>query len=47
MGSCLFEISQKYNLRVIEEFASESGFSVEQNFFDSRKYYTDSLWQPS
>lgn len=40
------EISQKYNLRMIEELASESGFSVVQNFFDSRKYYADSLWKP-
>ena len=40
------EISQKYNLRMIEEFASEGGFTVVMNFFDSRKYYTDSLWKP-
>ena len=41
------EISQKYNQRMIGEFASESGFEVVQNFFDSRNFYTDSLWQPS
>lgn len=38
------EISQKYSLRMIEELASESGFEIKQNLFDSRKYYCDSLW---
>ena len=41
------EISQKYNLRMIDALASESGFEVKQNFFDSRNYYCDSLWRPS
>lgn len=41
------EISQKYSLRMISELASESGFTIKQNFFDSRSYYCDSLWQPS
>ncbi len=41
------EISQKYSLKMIEEIASESGFVIKQNFFDSRNYYCDSLWQPS
>ena len=40
------EISQKYSLRMIEELASESGFEIKQNFFDSRRYYCDSLWKP-
>jgi L-histidine Nalpha-methyltransferase len=40
------EISQKYNLRMIEELAAESGFAVKENFFDSRRYYCDSLWKP-
>lgn len=40
------EISQKYNLRMIEEMARESGFEIKQNFFDSRNYYCDSLWKP-
>lgn len=39
------EISQKYSLRMIEEVANESGFEIKQNFFDSRNYYCDSLWQ--
>lgn len=38
------EISQKYNLRMIDELASGSGFDIKRNFFDSRNYYCDSLW---
>lgn len=40
------EISQKYSLKMIEELASASGFRVKQNFFDSKQYYCDSLWEP-
>ena len=39
------EISQKYSLRMIDEIAAESGFEIKENFFDSRKYYCDSLWK--
>jgi dimethylhistidine N-methyltransferase len=39
------EISQKYDLRDINDLARESGFDVKQNFFDSKNYYCDSLWQ--
>ncbi|HEX8565440.1 MAG TPA: L-histidine N(alpha)-methyltransferase [Pyrinomonadaceae bacterium] len=39
------EISQKYNLEMIDELASESGFRVIRNFFDSRNFYADSLWK--
>jgi dimethylhistidine N-methyltransferase len=40
------EISQKYSLSMIENLAAESGFRIEENFFDSRNFYTDSLWKP-
>ncbi len=40
------EISQKYSLEMINEFAEASGFQVIRNFFDSRQFYTDSLWKP-
>jgi dimethylhistidine N-methyltransferase len=40
------EISQKYSLKMIAELAKESGFQIEKNFFDSKNYYTDSLWKP-
>jgi len=39
------EISQKYSMRMIESLAAESGFEIKQNFFDSRRYYCDSLWK--
>lgn len=41
------EISQKYNLAMIEQLASDSGFAIKQNFFDSKDYYCDSLWKVS
>ena len=41
------EISQKYNLEMIEDFAQMSGFRVKQNFFDDKKYFVDSLWKVS
>ncbi len=40
------EISQKYSPKMIANLAAESGFAVQQNFCDSRRYYCDSLWQP-
>ena len=39
------EISQKYNRSMIKTLAADSGFAIKQNFFDSRDYYCDSLWQ--
>lgn len=41
------EISQKYSLRMIGDLARDSGFEIKKNFFDSRNYYCDSLWQPA
>ncbi len=40
------EISQKYSSTMIEELAQTSGFEVSQYFFDSQKFYTNSLWKP-
>lgn len=40
------EISQKYTLPMIGDFAREAGFRIVKNFFDSREYYCDSLWRP-
>jgi uncharacterized SAM-dependent methyltransferase len=39
------EISQKYSLKDIDHLANHSGFKVKKNFFDTRKYFADSLWQ--
>jgi dimethylhistidine N-methyltransferase len=38
------EVSQKYSLHDIHHLAEHSGFRIEKNFFDSRNYFTDSLW---
>jgi len=38
------EISQKYSLTMIDDLARDSGFEIKHNFFDSKKYYCDSLW---
>ncbi len=39
------EISQKYNMRMIESLSEASGFEIKENFFDGRRYYCDSLWR--
>lgn len=40
------EISQKYSLQMIRDIAAESGFTIKADFFDSRRYFCDSLWAP-
>jgi len=40
------EISQKYTLKMIGDLAQASGFRVAKYFFDSRNFYTNSLWKP-
>lgn len=45
-GESIFtEISQKYDLDMINHFANETGFTVSENFFDNRSYFVDSLWE--
>jgi L-histidine Nalpha-methyltransferase len=39
------ESSHKYSVSEIESLAKRSGFSIEENFFDSRTYFVDSLWR--
>ena len=41
------EVSQKYNLEMIEKTANESGFEIARNFFDESVFYTNSLWKPA
>lgn len=38
------ELSRKFDLETIETLAVTYGFRVEQNFTDSRGYFTDSVW---
>src|SRR5215207_605250 len=37
------EISQKYTRSMIEELAADSGFAIDDDFFDDVNFYTDSL----
>ena len=39
------EISQKYNLAMIERLAKGSGFSVIDHFLDDKQYFACSLWE--
>lgn len=41
----LTEISQKYDTKIIEDMAGESGFRICDNFFDDRRYFVNSLWE--
>ncbi|MEZ5425800.1 MAG: L-histidine N(alpha)-methyltransferase [Pyrinomonadaceae bacterium] len=40
------EVSQKYDLGMIENLARKSGFEVIKSFFDENNFYTNSLWKP-
>lgn len=39
------EVSKKYSLSELEEYAKEQGFEVKENFLDGKGYFTDSLWK--
>lgn len=39
------EISQKYDLKDIEDLANKSGFEVTENFFDQNGWFVDSMWR--
>lgn len=39
------EISQKYTIPMIDDFAHGADFRVVNDFFDGRGYYCDSLWR--
>ncbi len=41
------EHSHKYSEAEIRRLAKETGFVVEANFYDSRKYFVDSVWRVS
>lgn len=38
------EISKKYSLHDISRLARKTGFTVQQNFTDTKEYFVDSLW---
>lgn len=39
------EMSQKYDLNMINNLAMRSGFEIVRNFFDERQYFVNSLWK--
>ena len=39
------EISAKYDLKDIEQLATQNQFKVIEHFIDSKNYFTDSLWE--
>lgn len=39
------EVSQKYDLNMIEQLAQQTGFRLVENFFDQRRYFVNSLWR--
>ncbi len=39
------EMSQKYDMDMISDFAESTGFTIEENFYDSRHYFVNSLWK--
>ncbi len=39
------EISQKFTLSQIEEMAQDTGFATDRQFYDSKKWYVDSVWE--
>lgn len=39
------ETSKKYSIEETEKLAVEAGFSVSNHFFDSKKWFVDSIWK--
>ncbi len=39
------EMSQKYDIELIQELAEKSGFEIVRNFVDKRQYFMNSLWK--
>lgn len=39
------ELSRKYSISEVENLAGQSGFVVQQHFFDEKRYFVDSLWR--
>ncbi len=39
------ELSQKYDVPMIEKLAREAGFEVVKNLYDEKRYFVDSVWK--
>lgn len=45
-GEAVFtEVSQKYDLKMIDQLARESGFITATRLYDSKKYFVDVIWR--
>lgn len=45
-GECIHtEISRKYSIKDLLELAAKCGFSTKQNFFDSKQFYVNTMWE--
>lgn len=42
--SVFMEMSQKYDMNMIDGLATKSGFEIVRNFFDERQYFVNSIW---
>ncbi len=39
------EMSQKYDMEMIDGLATKSGFEIVRNFYDKRQYFVNSIWK--
>ena len=39
------EVSRKYSVRMVEEYARKAGFAVVEHYYDCKHYFLDSLWE--
>lgn len=39
------EVSMKYNVEEVSDLARRSGFKIRNHFYDSKKWFLDSLWE--
>jgi dimethylhistidine N-methyltransferase len=45
-GECIHtEISRKYSVNNLNDLAKKCGFTTQGNFFDSKGYYVDTMWE--
>ena len=45
-GECIHtEISRKYSVKNLNDLAKKCGFTTQENFFDSKAYYVNTMWE--
>lgn len=46
VGECIHtEISRKYSIKNLNDLAERCGFFTSENFFDSKNYFVDTMWE--